>query len=251
MEAARVAAARGHRVTLYESQNQLGGQMRLAAQAPHREEMREALAWWETELRQRQVEIKLGTMVASVADLDADEVVWALGAEPGPTAVWRLRPWLHDGIPGGAGLPHGREVLRGEKTVSGSVLIIDEEGGWSAISLAETLAAQPDVSKVTVATTEITWGEADLTFTRELPAITARIQAAGIEVIGGAVIEEITDGSVKARDGRTFGPYDSIVLATGTVAAAFPEGANAVGDCVSPRGIWAATHDAAKLARAL
>jgi 2,4-dienoyl-CoA reductase (NADPH2) len=251
MEAARVAAARGHRVTLYEAQDKLGGQMRLAAEAPHREEMRDALTWWETELRQRQVEIKLGTKVASASDVDADEVVWALGAEPGPTAVWRLRPWLHDGIPGTADLPHGREILRGDKSASGNVLIIDEEGGWSAISLAETLAAQSDVSKVTVATTEVTWGEADLTFTRELPAITARTRAAGIEVVGAAVVEAVEDGSVSTRDGRTLGPFDAIVLATGTVATAFPEGGNGVGDCLSPRGIWGATHDAAKLARTL
>jgi NADPH-dependent 2,4-dienoyl-CoA reductase/sulfur reductase-like enzyme len=251
MEAARVAAARGHRVTLYEAQEQLGGQMRLAAEAPHRDEMRDALTWWEIELRQRQVEIKLGTKIASADDLDADEVIWALGAEPGPTAVWRLRPWLHDGIAGSAGLPHGREVLRGEKAVSGNVLIIDEEGGWSAISLAETIVGQSDVAKVTVATTEVTWGEADITFTRELPAITARIRAAGIEVVGVAVVEEIAKGSVKTRDGRSLGPFDSIVLATGTVANEFPEGGNGVGDCLSPRGIWAATHDAAKLARTL
>jgi len=251
MEAARVAAARGHRVTLYEAQDQLGGQMRLAAEAPHRDEMRNALTWWETELRQRQVEIKLGTKIASVGDLAADEVIWAVGGEPGPTAIWRLRPWLHGGIPGSADLPHGRDVLRGEKSVSGNVLIIDEEGGWSAISLAETLVAQSDVTKVTVATTEVTWGESDLTFTRELPAVTARIRAAGIEVVTAAVIEEIASGSAKTRDGRSLGPFDSIVLATGTVATDFPEGDNAVGDCLSPRGIWAATHDAAKLARAL
>ncbi len=249
MEAARVAAARGHRVTLYEAQDRLGGQMRLAAEAPHREEMKDALAWWETELRQRQVDVKLGTKVEAAAEVDADEVIWALGATSGPTAVWRLRPWLHGGIPGSANLPHGREILAGEKSASGSVLIVDEEGGWAAISLAETLADRANVTKVTVATTEVTWGEADLTFTRELAAVTARIRAAGIEVIGGVVVEEIDAGSVRSRDGRTLGPFDTLVLATGTVARAHPEGGHAVGDCVAPRGIWAATNDAAKMAR--
>jgi len=38
---------------------------------------------------------------------------------------------------------------------------------------------------------------------------------------------------------------------TGTVANAVPDDALAVGDCVAPRGIWAATSDAAKLARTL
>ncbi len=251
MEAARVAAARGHRVTLYEAQDRLGGLMRLAADAPHRDEMKDALTWWETELRQRQVEIKLGTKVASADELDADEVVWALGSDPGPTAIWRLRPWLQDGIPGGEGLPHGREVLTGEKQVAGHVLIVDEEGGWSAISLAETLVGRDGVSKVTVATTEAVWGEAELTFTRELPDIAARIRAAGIETVPNAVVEEISGGSVKTRDGRLLGPFDSIVLATGAVSRDFPDGGHGIGDCLSPRGIWAATHDAARLARTL
>jgi len=251
MEAARVAAARGHRVTLYEAQDHLGGQMRLAADAPHRDEMKDALTWWEAELRQRQVEIKLGTRVDAADALDADEVVWALGGDPGPTAVWRLRPWLHEGIPGSEDLPHGRDVLTGEKSVSGHVLIIDEEGGWAAISLAETLAARSDVSKLTVATTEVTWGEADLAFTREMPDVTARIKAAGIEVVTAAVVEAVEGKNVRTRDGRTLGPFDSIVLATGTVARAFPDGAHGVGDCLAPRGIWAATNDAARLARTL
>ena len=251
MEAARVAAARGHRVTLYEAEDRLGGQMRVASEAPHRAEMKDALTWWENELRQRQVDIRLGTRVESVNSLDADEVVWALGSDPGSTAIWRLRPWLQEGIPGSENLPFGREVITGEKQVAGHVLIIDEEGTWSAISLAETLAGRKEVTKVSVATTEAVWGEAELTFTRELPAVTARTRAAGIETVTSAVVEEVIGNRVRTRDGRELGPFDAIVLATGSVARPFPEGAKAVGDCLSPRGIWAVTLDAARLARTL
>lgn len=249
MEAARVAAIRGHRVTLYEAQKILGGQMRLAAEAPHREEMLAPLFWWENELRRSQVEVRLGIEIKSPTDVEADEIIWAVGAEAAQTAVWRLRPWLKAGIPGADKLPHGRNILAGERKATGKVLVIDEEGGWSAISVAEMLAAKEEVAAVTVVTTERTWGEADLTFTRELQQLTQRVNDAGIEVICDAVVEEIAGATICLRDGRWIGPFDDIVLATGTAARQFPDRAKAVGDCVAPRGIWAATHDAARLAR--
>jgi 2,4-dienoyl-CoA reductase (NADPH2) len=249
LEAARIAALRGHRVTLYEATDQLGGQMRLAAHAPHREEIQPALDWWESELRQMQVDIRLGEKIEPGASLAADEVIWAVGGEPWHTAVWRLRPYLRDGIPGASGLPHGREILEGKRAAEGAVLIIDEEGGWPAISLAETLAEASGVTSVTVATTERTWGESALTLTRELAGIRARVVAAGITLVEGVQIAEVQGNSVQLVSGEELGPFDTIMLATGTRARDYPEDANAVGDCIAPRGIWAATHDAAKLAR--
>ena len=249
LEAARVAALRGHRVTLYEATDQLGGQMRVAAHAPHREEMQPALDWWERELRQMQVDIRFGEKIEAGASLPADEVIWAVGGEPWHTAVWRLRPYLKDGIPGASELAHGREVLERKREASGAVLIIDEEGGWPAISLAETLVEAPGITSVTVATTERTWGESALTFTRELGDVRARVLDVGITLLEGVQVAEVQGNSVLLVSGEELGPFDTILLATGTRARAYPEDANAVGDCVAPRGIWAATHDAAKLAR--
>lgn len=249
LEAARVAALRGHRVVLYEADSRLGGQMHLAAGAPNRSEMLPAIDWWERELRRHQVEIVLEHPVPLSASLDVDETVWAVGGEPWHTAVWRLRPYLKDGIPGTERLPHGRQVMSGTSRVGGSVLIIDEEGGWPAISLAEYLHSLSGVSAITVVTSERFWGESDLNLTFELDAVTARIRRAGIAVIAGTVVHEVADGCAQTSSEERLGPYDSIVLSTGTRSRAFPEDAAAAGDCLAPRGIWAATHDAAVLAR--
>jgi len=249
LEAARVAALRGHRVTLYERSAHLGGQMRLAAAAPHRDEMAPALAWFVNELRELQVQIRLNTTVDVHTPPAADEVIWAVGGDPYHTAVWRLRPWLQGGIPGSESLAHGRDVLAGRREARGKVLIIDEEGGWPAISLGETLVTREGVSGVWVVTSERAWGENDLTYTRELADVTARVRKAGIVVRPESVVAKVEGRTAVLTSGEILGPFDTIVLATGVRANAAPEDAPAVGDCVAPRGIWAATHDAAVLAR--
>lgn len=251
LEAARVLAQRGHQVSVYEKQNVLGGQMRLAAQAPYRDEMLPALAWWESELERLQVRIHLNTDIKSEADIDADTVIWAVGADPGHTALWRLRPYLFDGIPGTDSLPSGRDVLSGRAAAAGNVLVIDEEGGWPAVSLVETLVADPKVTAVTVTTPERSLGEAALTLTWEIKSIPARIRAAGIKVLTETQVTAVNQGTATFSDGQSIGPFDTIVLSTGTTANATPEGSLAIGDCVAPRGVWAATSDAVKLARAL
>jgi len=252
MEAARVAALQGHQVALYEAGAELGGAMRLAANAPHRDEMRPAVAWWENEIRRLQVRVHLNSTITLDKLPEADAVIWAIGARPGSTAIWRLRPWLREGIPGTKDLPHGRDILAGRARAKGNVLVIDEEGGWPAVSLVETLALDPDITGITVATTERTWGEAALTMTRELGDMTQRIAAIRhLKLLPSTTVETVEGGIAHLRGGAKIGPFDVIVLSTGTMTDEVPEGVVSVGDCVAPRGIWAATLDAAKAARAL
>lgn len=251
LEAARVLAKRGHRVTVYEKHAELGGQMRLAAAAPHRAEMLPALAWWEDELERLQVRVALNHEVTSEDDVEVDTVIWAIGADSSHTALWQRRPYLFDGIPGTEGLPSGRDVLSGKSGVSGNVLVIDEEGGWPAVSLVETLAADPHVSHVTLTTPERSLGEAALTLTWEIKSVTPRLRQDGITVLTESMVKEVVSKTVHLTNGEHIGPFDAIVLNTGTTANSVPEGALAIGDCVAPRGIWAATSDAIKLAQTL
>ena len=251
MEAARVLALRGHRVSIYEKASALGGQMRLAAAAPHRQEMAPALDWWRHELERLQVRICLNYTVTAKHEIDADEVIWAVGSDPGPTSVWRLRPYLFNGIPGTQGLPSGRDVLAARATAKGAVLVIDEEGGWPAVSLVETLAADPKVTSVTAVTPERLLGDAALTLTWEIKTAAARLRQAGVKVIAETLVKDVAGGYATLATGDKTGPFDAIVVNTGTVANSVPDGALAIGDCVAPRGIWAATFDAAKLARTI
>jgi len=141
--------------------------------------------------------------------------------------------------------------LAGRANATGNVLVIDEEGGWPAVSLAETLAASEKVSAVTVTTPERALGDRALSATWELPTVRGRLRAAEVLVLTETQVRQVVTRSAELTTGETIGPFDSIILSTGTSALPTPIGALAIGDCVAPRGLWAATSDAAKLARTL
>jgi 2,4-dienoyl-CoA reductase-like NADH-dependent reductase (Old Yellow Enzyme family) len=133
MEAARVAAGRGHRVTLIERSEHLGGQLRLAARQPKREEIGEFLAWLERQLTQLQVEIRRGTELSAdgIAEGDYDQVVIATGARPGASGFQRALP--HVARLPGVELEHVasvEDVLSGSVSVGHRVLLVDDDGGW-------------------------------------------------------------------------------------------------------------------------
>jgi len=97
LEAARVSAERGHRVTLLERGAQLGGQFRLAGKQPSRGQILDLLAWFEHRLAVLDVDVRLGS-TASADDVEAfaaDEVVIATGSRPPVTGF----PSIADGRP--------------------------------------------------------------------------------------------------------------------------------------------------------
>ena len=247
LEMARLAALRGDRVTLYEAQSRLGGDMRLAGEAPHRGEILLAIEWWQRELDRLGVVVRLSERIHETAQADADAVAWAVGARPGTTAVWRLRPHLTQGIPGTAGLQHGRNFLRDRRAVSGDVLVIDEESGWPAVSLVEAIAESHATRSLTVVTSRRALGEPDLTISEEIGDVGVRLGATGAVVYPETLVARVEGQRAHTADGRTLGPFDSIVLSTGTEAPLLPDDTVAIGDCVSPRGFWAATADARRL----
>ncbi|MBT4740646.1 MAG: NAD(P)-binding protein [Rhodospirillaceae bacterium] len=251
LECARVAAERGHDVTLYEAANHLGGELYLAANCPNRDEFKLPLEWWVSELGYLGVDVRLNTRVEDASSLAADEVVWAVGGEP--TSIWQLRfrPTLVDGIPGTEGLPHSREVLSGTAKLSGSVLVIDEEGGWPALNFIEALVEQDDVTHITVATNSAVLGLPDLGATGELPLFAARLKEARVTVVNNVYIASVDGRFATASDDDILGPFDSIALSMGAAARPVPDAVHAIGDCVAPRGIWAAVQEGARLARAL
>ena len=87
LEAARVAASRGHRVTVFEKDAQLGGTLRFAALVYEPNER--LLNWLESEVRSLGVEIHLGRELRSedVQELKPDCVIVAAGARRDPSAI--------------------------------------------------------------------------------------------------------------------------------------------------------------------
>ncbi|MGH2477662.1 MAG: FAD-dependent oxidoreductase, partial [Candidatus Limnocylindrales bacterium] len=101
LEAARVAAERGHRVTLLEAGDALGGQFRLAGRQPSREQIVDLLAWYERRLASLGVVIRRRMLATAdeVAAAGADEIVVATGARPPRTGFQRALPMV-DRLPG-------------------------------------------------------------------------------------------------------------------------------------------------------
>lgn len=84
MSAAIVAAQRGHKVDLFEKDEQLGGQFRLASIPPSKGEIATFLAWQSSQLVKYGVSVHMGTEaeVATIDALNPDVVVVATGARP-------------------------------------------------------------------------------------------------------------------------------------------------------------------------
>ncbi len=84
MEAARVAAERGHDVTLFEKKEQLGGQITTASKAPQRDQIAGITRWYQLELARLNVDLRLGTGADAdtILDLRPDVVVLANGGHP-------------------------------------------------------------------------------------------------------------------------------------------------------------------------
>ena len=134
LEAARVAALRGHRVTLHEQAEHLGGQLRTWTRLASKREMRRVVEWQQRQLERLQVRIRLGHRVASVENLGgAEVVVLAAGALPGPVSV--------DGAAEhGVGLCTPHDILDSDPVSVAPSLVWDRAGGGAAVSAAEHLA---------------------------------------------------------------------------------------------------------------
>ena len=144
MEAARVAALRGHQVVLTEATADLGGALRYAGMAPTRQQFNDLVHWAETEVYEAGVDVRLSTYVteADIADLAPDHVILATGAEPRLDGV----QLSHPGDPiEGADLPHviSTNTLFTERDAAAThALVIDETGHYEALAAAEHLVSK-------------------------------------------------------------------------------------------------------------
>jgi 2,4-dienoyl-CoA reductase-like NADH-dependent reductase (Old Yellow Enzyme family) len=148
MEAARVAALRGHRVVLFEAGAQLGGQVLLAARAPHREEYVGNARWLERQIAQlERVEVRLNRPagVEDVLALEPDAVILATGARPARPALPGLDgPRVQDAeavfaqITGRVG---DRPPLLAGLPERAHVVVVDEEGYVKGMGVGDLLAS--------------------------------------------------------------------------------------------------------------
>ncbi len=117
--AALIAGQRGHKVTLFEKDTQIGGQLNMARVIPGKEEFHGLVAWFETMLGASTVTVKLNTEATPAALQGFDDVIIATGVTP-----------RDPGIPGqdGANVLSYIDVLRHKAPVGARVAVVGAGG---------------------------------------------------------------------------------------------------------------------------
>ncbi len=238
MMAALVAAQRGHKVTLFERADHVGGQLNLARQVPGKEEFHGLVDWFTGAVQRSAIGLRLGTD-ATVADLHGfDQVIVATGVLP-----------RDPGIPGQDRALGYREVLQGA-AVGRRVAIIG--AGGIGFDVAEFLVQAGHSPTTDLALWQREWGVGDPAQTPggladPIPDAPARqvwllqrkaekpgrglgkttgwihraaLQMKGVKMLGGVEYRAITDqGLVIARDGvEELLEVDDVVLCAGQLS---------------------------------
>lgn len=197
LEAARVAAERGHQVTLVEAAERLGGQFRLAGMQPRRGQILDYLDWQERQLARMQVAVRLNTPLDAdeVRDFGADVVILATGSQPTGEGYQRALPHL-DRLPGIelGNVCSAEAVMAREARPGRRVVLLDEGANWkgagTALALAEAGHRLTIVTPAGMVAKEVERTAADLPIRKRLRELGARFvtDAAIREWRGGAAV---------------------------------------------------------------
>jgi NADPH-dependent 2,4-dienoyl-CoA reductase/sulfur reductase-like enzyme len=249
LEAARIMAARGHSVMLYEKSDQLGGQFKIACMPPHKQRIAQLLKQMIKRTRQAGAEIHLGKTATkdSVAEIKPDLIVVATGGLP-----------IIPDLPGleTCSVVNAWDVLAGRVAVGKKVLVIG--GGSVGCETADFLASQG--KHVTLVEMRETIGVDVVQRVRHF--LLQRLEAGKVVVETSATVCQILDDGVvveQCGEKRQLAGYDHLVLALGTrsenglAAALKSDGYEVVviGDAAEPRDALAAMLRAGEVGRQL
>ncbi len=244
MNAAIVAAERGHTVTLWEKSNKLGGILNLAIAPPHKDELKNLIEYLPHRMKQLKVDVKMGKegTADAVAKFGADAVVVATGSLP-------LIPKIK-GMDKKKTIQF-RDVLADKVKVGKKVVVIG--GGFVGCEVADLLASKG--KQVTVV--EILPSLANEFIVYYADVLKEELDKAGVKYFTSVKDEEITEKGVNIidKDGKQiFLEADDVVISTGAVPdKALAEALKGkvselyeVGDCVKACRIYEAMSDGAK-----
>lgn len=281
MEAARIAALRGHRVTLHEAAPRLGGQVLLAARAGWRRDMLGIADWLAGEIASLGVEVRCDAWIDGPELLDdrPDAIVVATGGVPDTD--------LPEG--GGALGVTAWDLLSGAARPAAEVMVHGETGGHGALSTADWLAAGGAAVEIVTPDRQVgraIGGQNLPVYLRNLYRAGARLtpdhRLLGLRRDGNGLVATLWNAYARVRverraqqvvidrctlpadaplhalraGARNPGETDvDVLLALAPQPeAANPEGTHMlfrIGDAVAARDIHAAMLDASRLARAL
>ncbi|MGO1120599.1 oxidoreductase [Rhodovibrionaceae bacterium A322] len=238
MKAAAVAAARGHKVTLYEADSRLGGQALLAQLLPGRSEFGGIITNLSHEVMRAGVEVKTRTPVdlALIRQEQPDAILVATGGK----ARWPEALELSEGNQ----VVDAWQVLRNEVNVGASVVIADWRGDWIGLGLAEQLAGAG--CHVRLAVNGLHAGELLQSYVRDMAV--GRVQKLGVQIIPYARLFGCDGDTVYFQhtaneEAVIFDGVDTLILAQGQAPesslldqlADYPAEVRGLGDCLAPR----------------
>lgn len=253
MEAARIAALRGHNVTIYDKNNSLGGVVVAGSVPKSKDADKRLLKWYEKELKDAGVKVKLGRELTfeQIEKLDADEIVMATGA----TAKIPPTP--------GIDLPHvstATDILLGIKEAGQRVTVIG--GGQVGCELALWLEEKGrQVTLVEALNDLMTLGK-EAIFIGNKKMLEDMLAYKNIRVMLGTQVAAIGKNSVdvNTKEGKETIAADSVVLAIGynsnnklyqDISTSIPKKVWLLGDARTPGNIMFAIKDGATIGRVL
>jgi 2,4-dienoyl-CoA reductase-like NADH-dependent reductase (Old Yellow Enzyme family)/thioredoxin reductase len=252
MEFARVAAERGHEVTLYEKADRLGGLVKLASAFPHlrTRELRNIIVYLRHEMERLGVRVHLNREVTPhlVEQERPDVVVVATGS----IANWPAIDGVQNPI-----VHQYEEYLAGTAELGERVVVI---GGVEGAEVALSLARQKKTVTLVEKTDDIAKAPYLLDPARVQMLTQEYLPQEGVRLRLRRKVTEIDGGSVRIIDkhgAEEVLPADSVVLACGRLPNEFLKEAlqgkvpelYAIGDCLKQRSIGAAVHEASFWAR--
>ncbi len=240
MEAARIASSRGHRVTLVEKREELGGHLIEGSKPEFKKSIAKFNLWLQRQLMKNGCQVKTAFEVDErfIKELNPDVLIMATGAKP------KIPP-----IPGigGKNVFHAVEALNGKARVGKKVVIIG--AGLVGCDTAHKLAKEGKTVDLVEELPEILLGVSifnRFTMMRELSSLGVKSH------VRAKVLEIKEDGVAIAEEGgKNFLEADTILIATGFIAdhetyERFGEMADEVypiGDIVEARKIYDAVQE--------
>ncbi|MCP4199194.1 MAG: FAD-dependent oxidoreductase [Proteobacteria bacterium] len=268
LEAAVTLTERGHQVTVYEQQGEIGGQIHLASAPPYKQELMEFVRYYRAKIKRHRITLRLRTKVdgALIKKVGPDHVIIAEGAEPEAPPI--------QGV-GDPEVVSAWDVLTGKARLGENVAVVG--GGLVGLETALYVASRgtitPDVLYFLVANDAVPperlkelmfRGMSRVTVFEMLPKVgqdvgkstkwilLGNVKKFGVKVVAGAVVTSVCNGTViYGKEGETGeGKFDTVVLASGVKSRAILSKEmetlgipfTVIGDAVKPGKIDHAIH---------
>lgn len=247
MEAAIVAAQRGHNVVLFEKENELGGQLRIASVSPGKEELMEINQWLKIQVRKQNVDIRIGVeaTVDNVLGEKPDAVIVATGARGYVPRILGID---------GPNVATADDILSGERNLEGEKIVVIG-AGMIGCEMAD--FASMKNKKVTLVARRRCGHDLPV---RTKPLLFARLEDREVEILKGLELVEVRNNGVVLKDIESSTvrelPADQIILAVGyRPNKEFAQQLRkklryvyTIGDCFRVRKLLSAIHEGYRVA---